>query len=140
MHGMYVSRRIAVFFAVALVLGACKGKPSPTDPEASQPHGRLSGLVAIGPNCPVTTTTPCPTQPSAYSLRKILVYDETKKSLLHTVDIDSQGFYFIDLLPAKYTIDLKGAGIDRTSDVPKVVDIHASVVTRVDINIDTGIR
>jgi hypothetical protein len=144
MHGMYVSRPIAVFFVVALVAvlagGACKGKPSPTDPEASQPHGRLSGVVTIGPNCPVTMTTPCPTQPSAYSLRKILVYDETKKTLLHTVDIDSQGFYYIDLLPAKYTIDLKGVGIDRTSDVPKVVDIHASVVTRVDINIDTGIR
>jgi hypothetical protein len=137
---MYVSRPIAVFFVVALALGACKGKPSPTDPQASQPHGRLSGVVTIGPNCPVTTTMPCPTEPSAYAQRKILVYDETKKTLLHTVDIDSQGLYFIDLVPAKYTIDLKGVGIDRSSDVPKVVEIHASAVTRVDINIDTGIR
>ena len=30
--------------------------------------------------------------------------------------------------------------IDRTSDLPKMVDIHANSVTRLDVNIDTGIR
>ncbi len=83
---------------------------------------------------------PCPTQPAAYAARKILVYTETKSRLLFTVDIDSQGLYVIDLAPAKYTVDLKPNGIDRTADLPKVVDIHANVVTRLDVNIDTGIR
>lgn len=138
---MYVSRHLTVVaVAVALFAGGCQGHKSPTDPEASLPHGRLSGVVTIGPNCPVTTTNPCPTQPSAYALRKILVYDEAKKNLLHTVDIDSQGLYFIDLLPARYTVDLKPSGIDRTVDLPKVAEIHASSVTRLDVSIDTGIR
>jgi len=106
-------------------------------------HGRLSGTVTIGPNCPGPEREghPCPTQPSAYAARKIRVWNEAKTNLLFTVDIDSQGLYLIDLAaPAKYTIDLKPNGIDRTSDLPQVVDIHANTVTRVDVNIDTGLR
>jgi len=123
---------------------ACHSPTSPNDGQSggATEHGRLSGVVTIGPNCPgPQTTNPCPTQPSAYAARKILVYNEAKTNLLFTVDIDSQGLYVIDLAaPAKYTVDLKPNGIDRTSDLPKVVDIHANTVTRVDVNIDTGIR
>jgi hypothetical protein len=97
--------------------------------------------VKIGPNCPVEQPgNPCPTPPSAYSLRKVLIYDEQKTRLLFTVDIDSQGLYFIDLLPGRYLVDLKRAGLDHSSDVPKVVDIRANVVTALDISIDTGLR
>jgi len=73
-------------------------------------------------------------------LRKILVYDEQRTRLLFTVDIDTQGLYFIDLAPAKYLVDLKGVGIDRTGDLPKVVEIHANSVTTLNVNIDTGLR
>jgi hypothetical protein len=98
-------------------------------------------VVTIGPNCPgPETDKPCPTPPSAYAARKILVYNEAKSALLFTVDIDSQGLYVIDLAPGKYTVDLKPNGIDRTADLPKVVEIKANTVTRVDVSIDTGIR
>jgi hypothetical protein len=103
-------------------------------------HGRLSGIVTIGPNCPGPSANPCPTQPSAYTARKILVYNEPKSNLLFTVDIDSQGAYFIDLAPSRYTIDLKPSGIDKTSDLPKLVEIHANTVTALNVSIDTGIR
>jgi len=69
-----------------------------------------------------------------------LIYDEQKTRLLFTVDIDSQGLYFIDLLPGRYLVDLKLAGLDHSSDVPKVVNIRAIVVTALDISIDTGLR
>ena len=59
---------------------------------------------------------------------------------LATVDIDSQGLYVIDLAPAKYTVDIRKVGIDRSGDVPKVVEIRANTVTKLDISIDTGIR
>jgi hypothetical protein len=136
-------RRIAIATAILLVsAAACHSPTAPENqPSTAQPHGRLSGTVTIGPNCPVeTVTNPCPTSPDAYKLRKILVYDEAKTELLFTVDIDSQGAFFIDLIPARYTIDLKGAGVDRTSDLPKTVEIHANTVTVLDVNIDTGVR
>lgn len=120
---------------------ACHSPTAPDEGQVPAEHGRLSGIVTIGPNCPVQQqTNPCPTQPSAYAARKILVYNEAKSTLLFTVDIDSQGLYVIDLAPGKYTVDLKPNGIDRTTDLPKVVDIHANTVTKLDVNVDTGIR
>jgi hypothetical protein len=134
---MVVRRAIVVL----LVLAACHGSNSPTDPQGSQQFGRLSGVVTIGPNCPVESTTqPCPTPPGAYALRKVLVYDESGKTLRFTVDIDSQGLYVIDLAPGKYLVDVKKAGIDRASGVPAVVEIRANLVTKLDISIDTGLR
>lgn len=138
-------QRPALAVALLAVVIACHSPTSPNDGSTSSSsgdHGRLSGLVTIGPNCPgpEQSGAPCVTQPSAYAARKILVYNAARTNLLFTVDIDSQGLYVIDLAPAKYTVDLKPNGIDKTSDLPKVVDIHANTVTRVDVNIDTGIR
>ena len=138
MHPMNVPRHLVV-----LLLAMAFGCHSPTAPDSGTPtvHGRLAGVVTIGPNCPVeSTTNPCPTQPEAYRLRKILVYNEAKTTLLHVIDIDSQGLYFIDLAPAKYTVDLRGAGIDRSKDLPQTVEIHANAVTTLNVSIDTGIR
>ena len=128
--------------ALFLALAACHGSSSPTDPQSSLAHGRLSGTVAIGPNCPgpTSSTAGCPTPPEAYAQRKILVYDAAKTKLLDTVDIDSQGLYTILLLPGKYTIDLKGVGIDRTSDLPATVTIVANGTVVLNVNVDTGIR
>ena len=137
-----VRKRIAaaLFFSV---LVACSKGDSPTTPgdPSSLPHGRLSGVVTIGPNCPVESqTNPCPTPPSAYALRKVLVFDESHARLIATVDIDEHGFYLIDLVPGKYVVDLKGSGIDRSGDVPVTVTVVNNLVTKVDIRIDTGLR
>ena len=92
---------IAIAFVVIASIMACHSPTSPSDSVAVTQHGRLSGIVTIGPNCPgpETTTSPCSTPPSAYAARKILVYNEAKTNLLFTVDIDSQGAYLIDLVP-----------------------------------------
>ncbi len=125
--------------AIALALGCHK---SPTAPgESATPHGRLFGLVTIGPNCPVeTTTSPCPTPPSAYAARKVLIFTSDHSKQLFTVDIDSRGLYIIDLTPGTYVIDLKPVGIDRSQDVPATVSILANISTQHDISIDTGLR
>jgi hypothetical protein len=140
---MRVSHSIAVMALIAFGV-TCHSPTSPDSGQAvtSAEHGRLSGIVTIGPNCPgpQQNNNPCPTQPSAYAARKILVYTETRSNLLFTVDIDSQGAYVIDLAPAKYMVELKPNGIDRTSDLPQVVEIRTNTVTRVDVSIDTGIR
>jgi hypothetical protein len=137
-----VLKRVAIAAILAL-LAACNGSSSPTDPQQSQPHGRLSGTVTIGPNCPgpETGSQGCPTPPDAYAARKILVYNAAKTTLLHTVDIDSQGLYTILLVPATYVLDLKTtSGADRTGELPANVTIQANATTVVNVNIDTGIR
>jgi hypothetical protein len=129
--------------ALLIFLGGCHDGSSPTEPQAStvEQHGRLSGVVTIGPNCPVeSATSPCPTSPDAYAKRKVLVMNEAGSTLLHTVDIDSQGLYLVDLAPARYTVDVKTVGVDRATGVPAVVEIKANTVTKLDISIDTGLR
>ena len=134
-------RRAAIFLPVLLLIVACSGKNSPTDPSTQGPRGTLSGAVTIGPNCPVETTAgPCPPPPGAYSLRKVLVETADASKLLFTVDIDEHGFYRIDLVPGVYTIDLKKNGADRSGDVPAKVTITQGVATTLNINIDTGLR
>jgi hypothetical protein len=129
---------VAALFALAC------GGGSPTDPTNAinnLPHGTLSGLVTIGPICPVeSATNPCPTPPSAYAARKVQVWNATHDQLLHTVDIDNGGFYSINLGPATYVVDLKPNGADRSSDVPATVAIKDGQTTKLDIRIDTGIR
>ncbi|HEY6844311.1 MAG TPA: hypothetical protein VI391_09095 [Thermoanaerobaculia bacterium] len=131
-------KSVARFSTLLLSLLLACGGHSPTDPIDSQARGRLAGLVTIGPNCPGPTD--CPTPPSAYTLRKILVYTADRAQLVVTVDIDNQGLYAADLIPGTYLVDLKGVGADRTSDLPKTVDIHAHVTTTLNVNIDTGLR
>ena len=133
-------RRLALVVTIAFV--ACGGH-SPTSPvdAASLPHGRLTGAVTIGPNCPnEQPQNPCPPAPGAFSLRKVLIYDSTATKLLFTVDIDSHGLYLIELLPGIYTVDLQKSGIDRSADVPAKVTITANHVTTLNIAIDTGLR
>ena len=129
---------VAQFSTLLLSLAIACGGHSPTEPIDAQARGRLAGVVTIGPNCPGPEQ--CPTPPSAYALRKILVYDAKRTQLIETVDIDNQGLYAADLVPATYVIDLKGVGLDRTGDLPKTVDIHAHVTTTLNVNIDTGLR
>jgi hypothetical protein len=138
-----VKRTLYLFAALTVVLlgaSACNHQ-SPTEPITNSVTGKLFGNVTIGPNCPVEQPgNPCPTPPSAYAARKVLVYDAARAKLLFTVDIDSQGAYLIDLTPGNYVVDLKPNGLDRSSDVPKAITIHAKLVTKVDIKIDTGLR
>lgn len=122
---------------LAVLIAACQGDPTDPLDEFRSSFGRLSGLVTIGPNCPVGD---CPTPLEAYRQRKILVYDAAGTRLLHTVDIDTRGFYLIDLRPADYVVDIRGVGIDHSKDVPRTVTIKANIVTRLDIAIDTGLR
>jgi hypothetical protein len=132
-------KRLLLLVAITVALACHKNPTSPG--ESAAPHGRLFGVVTIGPNCPVETpANPCPTPPSAYAQRKVLIFNSTRTQLLFTVDIDSHGLYVVDLVPGTFVIDLKPVGIDHSSDVPATVAILANVSTQHDISIDTGLR
>jgi hypothetical protein len=129
-----------VFLAAIVLAFACHKNPTAPG-ESATAHGRLFGVVTIGPNCPVATPdNPCPTPPSAFALRKVLIFNSDHSKQLFTVDIDAHGLYLMDLVPGTYVIDLKPVGIDRSADVPFTVAILANISTQHDISIDTGLR
>ncbi len=122
---------ITIFFGIFLFSGC------------GQTHeiGILQGSVTIGPLQPVerpgvTTTIP----PEVYAARKILVYDANGKSLVKTVTIENNGKYRVELKTGSYTVDINHAGMDRSSDVPKEIQISSGGTVTLNIDIDTGIR
>ena len=108
--------------------------------------GLLQGKVNIGPISPVEqpgadTSIPC----DAYDARKIMIYDKSGRNLIQQVDIEcnteeNYASYRIELKPGKYTVDINHLGIDFSKDLPEQVEIKAGITTRLDIDIDTGIR
>ncbi|MGB8217440.1 MAG: hypothetical protein WCE94_09070 [Candidatus Methanoperedens sp.] len=103
--------------------------------------GVLQGHVRIGPLCPVE---PCRISPDqmekVYDLRKILIYDENRQSLLEEVQIDKNGSYMVNLAPGNYVVDINRIGIDRSAQVPGKINIESGKTVVLDISIDTGIR
>jgi heat shock protein HslJ len=104
--------------------------------------GIFQGRVSIGPITPVERPgeiTQIP--PEVYESRKIMVYDKSGNELIQQVDIDSEsGWYVTHLKPGTYTIDINRIGMDSSDDVPQQVEIQLDITTRLDIDIDTGIR
>jgi hypothetical protein len=130
--------RFVLLVLSLLLVSACHG--GPTEPKNDTTFGRLAGTVTIGPFCPVAQPTPCPTPPSAYSERKVLVYNDAGSQLLATVDIDTLGAYLIAVPPGNYVVDVKKLAGDRVAELPKSVTIQKNLTTVLNINIDTGIR
>ncbi len=122
---------LAVLFLGLVLIAGC----------IQQEKGVLQGNVTIGPLCPVE---PCHVSPQqmekVYELRKILIYDANRQSVLEEVNIDKNGTYSIYLNPGKYVVDINKTGIDRSADVPKEINIEPGKTVALDINIDTGIR
>jgi hypothetical protein len=103
--------------------------------------GVLEGQVIIGPLQPVETPGETPVvPPTVYAARKIMVYDQDHTMLVRQVDLSETGYYRVELKAGIYVIDINYAGIDRSSDVPKQIEIKPSQTIRLDVDIDTGIR
>jgi hypothetical protein len=103
--------------------------------------GILEGNVTIGPLCPVE---PCNVSPErlaqAYDARKIIVTPLDRVGGSETVPIGPTGHYEVALPAGTYRVDINHAGIDRSSQVPATVVVHAGERVHLDLSIDTGIR
>ena len=113
---------------------ACLQKP--------REYGILEGQVTIGPLVPVVRegeSEPTPA-PEVYAAREIVVYKENGKSEVARLAIGPDGIYRTELPVGVYLVDINHAGVDRAKGLPQVVSITAGGVTRLDIDIDTGIR
>ena len=125
---------------LVLLLGLITFSAACSAPQSTE-TGVLQGHVSIGPLIPVEQVgvpyiTPC----EVFIVRKILVYDESGKKLLKTLNIDCDGIYATELAAGKYTIDINKAGIDSSGQLPAIIEIKFGQTVTLDIDIDTGIR
>ena len=128
--------RIQLLFAIlcALIAPACT--------MSSQETGTLEGHVTIGPLVPaVQEGIPEPTPaPEVYAARQIVVLRERDGKEVVRLTINTEGNYRGELPVGTYLVDINHLGIDSAEGFPMTVEIVPDQVTRIDVDIDTGIR
>lgn len=105
-------------------------------------YGALKGHVTIGPLVPVVhegEPEPVPS-PEDYAARKVLVFHRGGRREFARIDIDAGGNYGSPLPAGAWVVDINRTGIDSAAGLPAEIEIRAGEVTRLDIDIDTGIR
>ena len=134
-----------------LLLASCKPTaqliPTPTSapqviPSNTPQVGTLEGHVTIGPLTPVERVdVPTPTvPPEMYAAHSIQVFQANGTTLVAHVKINPDGTYRVELPPGTYVVDLPKIGLERAAGLPTTITITADQTTRLDIDIDTGIR
>jgi len=125
---------LAVAILVAGSLGACMQNP--------EAFGILEGHVTVGPLSPVVSegeaeATPAP---EVYAGREVVVFRADGVTEFARVKIDGSGNYQAKLPVGTYVVDINHLGIDTAAGLPAEIWITDQAVTRLDIDIDTGIR
>jgi hypothetical protein len=69
-----------------------------------------------------------------------VVYAQDGQTEVARVQIDGRGNYHVELPAGTYVVDINHVGIDSSKDLPKTVEIKPGEATRLDVDIDTGIR
>lgn len=129
---------LVILVATTFIVTDCQNGPPAT--------GTLEGTVTIGPIWPVERPGENrPVPPQVFDVRKVVVYNETKNKTLKTIDLiqigqSAKASFSVQLTSGQYVIDIISNGIDRSSDVPKKIEIKSGQTVIVEINIDTGIR
>ncbi len=105
-------------------------------------YGILEGQVNIGPLQPavqVGEEDPTPA-PEVYAAREIVVYKKNGVAEFTRLEIGASGWYQGELPVGSYVIDINRIGIGSAYNLPIKIEIRAGVTTRLDVEIDTGIR
>ncbi len=132
--------RIIILF-ILLSLAACQSTGGGPLPQLVQP-GFLEGHMNIGPLLPVQRVgEPAPTvPPEAYAARQIIVYQADGKTIVTKLTPNANGDYRVALAPGTYVVNLARTGIDRAKGLPVTITIDSGQSTRVNVDVDTGIR
>jgi len=128
----YRLRLVVLMAALALAAAGCKRAA----------NGFLEGAVTVGPLTPVERMdAPSPTPPpEVYTSRALNVFKVDGVTLVKRVPFEPDGSYRVELPPGTYVVDIEHSGIDSASGLPTSTTIRSGETTRLDIDIDTGIR
>lgn len=102
--------------------------------------GFLEGSISIGPLCPVESIPPDPQcQPTqeTFNAWKMGIWKSDK--LIGYVEPSVNGAYKMELRPGTYTVDFIQPQFGG-ANLPATVQINPGRISKLDINIDTGIR
>ncbi len=130
----WVAFNLVIISLMTILLSACATTPNET--------GTLEGHVTIGPLVPVVRVgeaEPTPA-PEVYAAREIVIFAEDGRAEVARAKIDATGNYRVTLPMGKYVVDINHLGIDFAKGLPQTVEITSQQVTRLDVEIDTGIR
>lgn len=124
------------FLCVLFSMSACEKQKTPE-------NGILEGVITIGPLCPVERPFDPACQPTAetYKAYPVSVWTSDGTQKITLLNPALNGSYKTELAPGTYLVLLEreqnGAG---GSNLPVGVLISPSLITKLNINIDTGIR
>jgi hypothetical protein len=103
--------------------------------------GSITGMVSIGPLCPVEPCSVTDTaRAAALERRKIVIKPLYSMKSPSTIPIGPDGSFRAILPPGTYLLDLLRTGIDRSPDLPKKIVVKPGKSIFVNISVDTGIR
>ena len=126
-----------VFLAGILFITDCKK-------QLNHETGFLTGIITIGPICPVQSIPPTPDcMPTAetYKAYPVGVYSSGGTNKIAQISPALDGSFKTELAPGNYLVMLE-PNQNRTggSNLPLEVSVISSGETVLNINIDTGIR
>ena len=102
--------------------------------------GTLTGLVSIGPLCPVEPCSiPRERILAAYAAHPLIIFTSSGTEVTR-ITADPDTGYLVSLPPGTYMVDTIRQGIGGSGDLPATVTIRSGETVRHDISIDTGIR
>jgi hypothetical protein len=108
--------------------------------------GILKGKISIGPICPVQKDPPdpgCLPTSETYKAWATAVWTVNRKTKIATIlPAKDDGLYQIELPAGHYIIDFDAAQTNKvgSSNLPADISIANMDTTKLNINIDTGIR
>ncbi|MCD6425893.1 MAG: hypothetical protein J7L35_10375 [Anaerolineales bacterium] len=126
--------RLSIIISLLISFSSCSFGPVE--------YGILEGQVNIGPLQPAVQAgeeAPTPA-PEVYSAREIVVYKKNGVTEFTRLEIGPTGWYQGELPVGTYVIDINRIGIDSADNLPIKIEIRGDVTTRLDVEIDTGIR
>lgn len=132
--------------ATAATVPTAATTPAPVATATKQPladEGFLEGHASIGPLSPVERAgVPTPTpSPAVCTSRGLAVYDASGQTLVTSFSFQPDCNYRVPLKPGSYVLKVTPQqGIGGARGLPQTVTIESGETTRLDVDIDTGIR
>ncbi len=146
-----VRTTLVAMSALILFVAACAGglvaspSPSPvpvpvTSPGASGGKIGISGIATAGPVCPVVRNPPdpgCAARPVGGAV--IVVRDPAGSEVARTTTA-AEGSFFVELGPGGYVVEPQAVNGLMGTAPPQNVTVQDGMVSRIQLDYDTGIR